>query len=124
MYFKFQKNDAFQDGINIIWKCIERHDIMADINYRVRMLELRGLNRFRPVNESNYKFEERTKSDLLVLLRYMNDLQFVNVRDRINMEKKINKNGEVQTLKYNIQYLLQNGETRVYRNIIFNDAVF
>lgn len=42
MYFKLQKNNAFKDGINIIWKCIERHDIMGDINYRVRMLELRG----------------------------------------------------------------------------------
>ena len=59
-----------------------------------------------------------------MLLRYMNDLQFIIVRDRISMEKKISKNGEVETLKYNIQYLLQNGETRIYRNIIFNDAVF
>ena len=47
---------------------------MADINYRVRMLELRGLHRFKPVNETNVKFEERTKIELLVLLRYMNDL--------------------------------------------------
>ena len=48
MYFKLQKNDAFKDGINIIWKCIERHDIMGDINYRVRMLELRGKKVFTP----------------------------------------------------------------------------
>lgn len=88
------------------------------------MLYLRGENIFTPQNETYPEFERRTKEELLLLLRYMNDLQFEIVRDRIAMEKKINKNGEVQTLKYNIQYLLQNGETRIYRNIIFNDAVF
>ena len=88
---------------------------MGDINYRVRMLYLRGENIFTPQNETYPEFERRTKEELLLLLRYMNDLQFEIVRDRIAMEKKINKNGEVQTLKYNIQYLLQNGETRPLR---------
>lgn len=37
---------------------------MGDINYIVRMLELRGINVFEPRNESNFEFEKRTKLEL------------------------------------------------------------
>jgi hypothetical protein len=33
-----ERNVAFEEGMNIIWKCIERKDVMGDINYRIRML--------------------------------------------------------------------------------------
>lgn len=52
-YLKVQRNIAFEDGINIIWKCIENVDVMGDINYHVRMLELKGKGIYKPRNETD-----------------------------------------------------------------------
>ena len=47
-YLKLKRNTAIEEGMNIIWKCIERKDVMSDINYRIRMLQLKGKNIFTP----------------------------------------------------------------------------
>jgi len=38
------------------------------------------------------------------------------------MEKELGE--DIATNMYDIKFLLQNGEIRIYENIIFNDAVF
>jgi len=42
LLLKIELNNDIKDGIKIIWLSIERHDLIADINYRVRMLDLKG----------------------------------------------------------------------------------
>ena len=52
LVFKINLNNAIKDAIKIIWLSIERHDLMGDINYRVRMLDLKGRGMVDQKNES------------------------------------------------------------------------
>ena len=53
-----------QEGISIIWKSIERHDLIADINFRVRMLDLKGKQILQTKNETLGEMEVRVKNEL------------------------------------------------------------
>ena len=53
-----------QEGINILWKSIERHDLIADINFRVRLLDLKGKDILKTKNETLEEMEKRVKNEL------------------------------------------------------------
>ena len=42
LLFKIDLNNAIKNGIKITWLSIERHDLIGDINLRVRLLDLAG----------------------------------------------------------------------------------
>ena len=123
-YLKLERNVAFEEGMNIIWKCIERKDVMGDINYRIRMLQLRGRGIFTPQNETSDEFEKRTKKELLKLIDDMQNLHFEIVRNTILMNKYLGYQSEITTLTYDIRFLLQNGKVKVYHDHILNDAIY
>ena len=55
--FKIDLNNAIKNGIKIIWLAIERHDLIGDINFRVRMLDLKGKDMMTSDNETLSQFE-------------------------------------------------------------------
>ena len=66
--FKIELNNAIKNGIRIIWLSIERHDLLGDINYRIRMLDLKGKGMLTPKNETLDQLEARYKDELFVLI--------------------------------------------------------
>ena len=61
-------NNAIKNGIRIIWLSIERHDLLGDINYRIRMLDLKGKDKLIARNETLEQLEKRYKNELFVLI--------------------------------------------------------
>ena len=55
----------------MIWLSIERHDLIGDINYRVRMLDLKGKNMLKVRNETMQELEKRYKTELFNLIEYI-----------------------------------------------------
>ena len=60
-----------QEGIRIIWKSIERHDLIADINFRVRLLDLKGKGILQTRNETLDQMEVRVKNELYGYIDYL-----------------------------------------------------
>ncbi len=73
LLFKIELNNAIKNGIRIIWLSIERHDLLGDINYRIRMLDLKGKDMLIQRNETLDQLERRYKDELFVLIDQLQD---------------------------------------------------
>jgi hypothetical protein len=73
LLFKIELNNAIKNGIRIIWLSIERHDLLGDINYRIRMLDLKGKDMLIQRNETLEQLERRYKDELFVLIDQLQD---------------------------------------------------
>ena len=80
-------NNAIKNGIRIIWLSIERHDLIGDINYRVRMLDLKGKGLLQSRNETLDQLERRYKNEIFTLIDQLQDDQFEIIRLQLSMEE-------------------------------------
>jgi hypothetical protein len=87
LLFKIELNNAIKNGIRIIWLSIERHDLLGDINYRIRMLDLKGKDMLIQRNETLDQLERRYKDELFVLIDQLQDDSFEIIRLQLSMEE-------------------------------------
>ena len=69
--FKIELNNQISNGMKMIWLSIERHDLMGDINFRIRMLDLKGKDMLVTRNETMEALEERYQEELYVLIDWL-----------------------------------------------------
>lgn len=121
LIFKVEQKNVTQDGISILWKSIERHDLLADINFRVRLLDLKGKEILQTKNETLEIMENRVKNELLGYIDQLQNIQFDIVRNRYIISMMSDMNFDET---YDLEHIQQDGSIEIYDDILYNDAVF
>ncbi|CAD8197718.1 unnamed protein product [Paramecium pentaurelia] len=111
-YRVIQSNDV-KEGVNAIYQGYYRHNIISDVVYNARKLQL--------IYNNTYDDDMQiVKSDLQYWVNSLQQLQYDLINVRLIMENR--KGNQIQPQKYTTKFLMSNGQES-NQDLLFDDAM-
>ncbi|CAD8089671.1 unnamed protein product [Paramecium primaurelia] len=121
--YRMSQSSDVQEGADAIYLSYMRHNIMADVNFYTRLLQMLGNSTYIADKHGYTTTTADTfiKANLSYLVDTLKVVQFDVIKARIKMEARMTGSSNLET--YQVKFLLTSGEEKTYDNI-FNDALF
>lgn len=115
--FRFDQIDTFKTGITTVQQGYQRHNLMAEINYRIRMLQLNATGM---LVDAPPGLETELRQDLVSLIDSLSSVQFqiMTATQTLASDDYYTVDSEYITLEHLLETTV-NKERRIYTDSVF-----